>query len=169
MGVVDASILLVERNSPDHVTHRRRRKQQAGDDSAEIGLPIAKNGLEWCDQSFSCRCVVRVHFPGRDQEQRHANGEASDGRRYPETLPVPNAVDQRANRELAGGSAEHAEALCETDCGGEHAARKSMRRQEDSTGECEGRTRALQQSSQIAYEGNGNDEKKAANTQNNCP
>src|ERR1700722_16494099 len=74
-GIADASILLVERDPPDHVAHRRRRKQQAGNDATEIGLRIAENDSEWCDQSFSCRRIIGSYLPGRDQKKPLANRE----------------------------------------------------------------------------------------------
>ena len=62
-------------------------------------------------------------------------------------------MDQWRDRELAGGAAEHAEALGETDRGREVARRKSMGGKIDGAGEGKGRAGALEQSAGIGCRG----------------
>src|SRR5436189_1763449 len=86
-------------------------------------------------------------FTRRSDEHRDGDKQRHDTRINPELLPCEWSVSQRSDNELARGPAEHADALGNSDCGGEITRWKTTRSEINRCDEREGGTGALQEPS----------------------
>jgi hypothetical protein len=84
-------------------------------------------------------------FTRRSDDHRDCDQQRHDARINPELLPLEWSMNQGSDNKLAGGPAEHAEALGNPDSGGEITRRKTTGREINRCDKREGGTGALQE------------------------